>query len=100
MQKGKEFRVDVTMKSNQDTKNVQFKFTANVGGIEIPVPGTDVNGCHGLQCPLVKDQTYHFTYKMEVPKELPTLNKVLVEIALIGDHGQLGCLHLDGGVVD
>ena len=99
MQKGKDFKLTVDFVANQNTAKVDFKFTASLGTIDIPVPGTDSNACNHLKCPLVKGEKYTFTYPMTVPKVLPNL-KALVTATLTGEHGTLACVNINGGVQD
>jgi len=99
MVKGKDFTLHVDFVANQNTDKVAFKFTANIGGIEIPVPGVDSNGCNGLTCPLVKGEHYSFRFHMVVPKLLPNLQTV-VGTQLVGDHGVLACANINGSVQD
>lgn len=85
--------------ANQDTSKATFKFTADLGGLTIPVPGIDSDACHHLKCPLVKGQKYAYTFTLQVPKIAPTI-KAVVRMELVGDHGSLACVDMNGGVSD
>lgn len=74
--------------------------TANVAGLEVPVPGVESDGCHGhVKCPLTKGQEVTFDYSLQILKELP-LVKTVVTAQLIGDSGVLVCLKINGEVQD
>lgn len=96
--KGKDFKLSADFVANQDTKKVEIKITANVNGLEIPVPGVESNGCNGhIACPLTKGSKYTFNYSLNIPKLLPNL-KAVVNAQLIGDAGVLACVKVNGEV--
>lgn len=97
--KGKDFKLTMNFVANQDSAKAAFRFTADVGGIKIPVPGIDSDACHHLKCPLVKGEKYAYTFTMQVPKIVPNL-KAVVRMELVGDHGALTCADMNGGVSD
>ncbi|XP_017489350.1 PREDICTED: mite group 2 allergen Pso o 2-like, partial [Rhagoletis zephyria] len=100
MVKGKEFVLSFDFVANSDSAKVAFKFTADLGGgVVLPVPGTDNDACHHMKCPVVKGQKVAFKYPMVVPKVLPNL-KAVVAATLVGDHGTLACVQINGGVQD
>lgn len=100
MVKGKQFKLSFDFVPKFDSSTVSFIFSADLGGgVSIPVPGVDKNGCNYTKCPLVKGQKAHFSYSMIVPKALPNL-KAVVSVSLGGDHGLLSCIKINAGVQD
>lgn len=83
--------------ANQDTKKVHIKIMANVGGLQIPIPGVEENGCNHIKCPLTKGEKATFTYSLNIPKLIPNI-KAHVIAELIGDNGLLACVNVDGEV--
>lgn len=87
-------------KSNQNTASVKLEMTANMGTISIPVPNQKTNGCDGgVTCPLVKDKSYTYTLKLNLPAILPNVNANVI-LKLIGDHGTLMCAKMVGKIVE
>nr|ABU97461.1 group 2 allergen Ale o 2 [Aleuroglyphus ovatus] len=95
--KGKEFKMSADFVANQSSEKVEIKIIAKVNGLEIPVPGVESNGCNHMKCPVTKGQKYTFNYGISIPKLLPNI-KALVTAKLIGDHGVLACLIVDGEI--
>ena len=50
-----------------------------------------------MKCPLVKGQEYTFDYTLAIPKLLPNI-KAVVKAQLVGEHGVLACVMVDGEV--
>jgi len=97
MQKGKQVQLSFDFVSNQDTSKVNFGWSANVGGVDIPVPGIETDACKHLSCPLVKGQKYVFTFQMVIPTLLPNI-KADNTYTLKGDQGVIACGVLEGEI--
>lgn len=95
--KGKDFMMTADLVSNQDTKKVHVKIVADVGGLKLPIPGVDEDGCKHIKCPLTKGEEAKFTYSMNIPKLIPNI-KAHVIATLSGDHGVMACVNVDGEV--
>ena len=73
--KGKDVTFSTNFAANQDTATVKLEMFANLGGIEIPVPGMQSNACDGhVKCPIVKGQNYIFTYSFNLPSMIPNVS--------------------------
>lgn len=97
--KGKPVNLDATFTANQDTKKVDIKLTANVNGLELQVPNVETNGCNHVKCPLTKGKSYDFKYSLNVPRLLPDV-KATVKAQLVGEHGILACVTVQGELKD
>ena len=100
IKKGQEFVLSAEFISNQDTNKINIAITANVNGLQIPVPGAPTDGCTVVKCPLKKGEQYSFTYKLPVLKSLPSIPHTDVFAKFNGDHGNIACLQLKGSITD
>ena len=90
LHKSKPLNMKSTFVSNQDTAKLELKVTANIGGLELPVPGIDSDGCKVVKCPLKKGETYTTSYSQMLPSITPK-GRTTVTARLIGDHGPVVC---------
>uniref|UniRef100_A0A1A8U5G3 NPC intracellular cholesterol transporter 2 n=1 Tax=Nothobranchius furzeri TaxID=105023 RepID=A0A1A8U5G3_NOTFU len=79
LHKGDAYSVNVTFSSGVETSKSTAVVHGIVAGVPLPFPIPEDDGCKcGIQCPIQKDNTYHYLNTLSVKAEYPAI-KVVVE---------------------
>ncbi|XP_054469581.1 NPC intracellular cholesterol transporter 2-like isoform X1 [Anoplopoma fimbria] len=100
LQKGQAYSVNVTFSSAVDSQTSKAVVHGIIAGVPIPFPIPIEDGCKsGIQCPIQKQQNYHYLNSLPVKKEYPAI-KLVVEWELRDDNKQdLFCIRFPVQIV-
>ncbi|KAF7670235.1 hypothetical protein LDENG_00043170 [Lucifuga dentata] len=85
LHKGQSYSVNVTFKSEVESKTSKAVVHGIVAGVPIPFPIPIEDGCKsGIQCPIQKEKNYHYLNSLPVKAEYPAI-KLVVEWELKDD---------------
>ncbi|XP_071972957.1 NPC intracellular cholesterol transporter 2 [Engystomops pustulosus] len=77
--KGRTYIINVTFTSEEDTPSCNAVVHGKIGGIPIPFPLPEADGCKsGISCPLKNGVTYTYLTKMDINPQYPNI-KLVVE---------------------
>ncbi|XP_039992241.1 NPC intracellular cholesterol transporter 2-like [Xiphias gladius] len=100
LHKGQSYSVNVTFTSTVESKTSKALVHGIIAGVSIPFPIPKEDGCQsGIQCPIQKQQTYHYQNTLPVKSEYPAI-KLVVEWELRDDNKQdLFCIRFPVQIV-
>ncbi|XP_037602716.1 NPC intracellular cholesterol transporter 2 [Sebastes umbrosus] len=85
LRKGESYSVNVTFTSAVESKTSTALVHGIIAGIAVPFPIPIEDGCKsGIQCPIQKEQTYHYLNSLPVKTQYPAI-KLVVEWELSDD---------------
>ncbi|TNN56913.1 Epididymal secretory protein E1 [Liparis tanakae] len=85
LHKGQSYSVNVTFNSAVESQSSNAVVHGIVAGLPIPFPIPVEDGCKsGIQCPIQKQQKYHYVTALPVKSEYPSI-KLVVEWELRDD---------------
>ncbi|KAG7510865.1 hypothetical protein JOB18_034015 [Solea senegalensis] len=88
LRKGQSYSVNVTFSSAVESQTSAAVVHGVVAGIPVPFPIPVEDGCKsGIQCPIQKQQSYHYLNSLPVKSEYPSI-KLVVEWELRDDQKQ------------
>ncbi|KAL6105716.1 npc2 [Pungitius sinensis] len=101
LQRGQSYSVNVTFDSAVQSQSSTAVVHGVIAGVPIPFPIPIEDGCKsGIQCPIQKQQTYHYLTSLPVKSEYPTI-KLVVEWELRDDNKKdLFCIRFPVQIVN
>ncbi|XP_030299344.1 NPC intracellular cholesterol transporter 2 [Sparus aurata] len=85
LRKGQSYSVNVTFNSAVESQTSKALVHGIIAGVPIPFPIPKDDGCQsGIQCPIQKQQSYHYLNSLPVKTEYPAI-KLTVEWELRDD---------------
>nr|XP_057945978.1 NPC intracellular cholesterol transporter 2-like [Doryrhamphus excisus]XP_057945979.1 NPC intracellular cholesterol transporter 2-like [Doryrhamphus excisus] len=86
LHKGQSYSVNVTFNSAVASKTSKAVVHGVIAGVPVPFPIPIEDGCEsGIQCPIQKQQSYHYVNALPVKSEYPAI-KLVVEWELRDDN--------------
>ncbi|XP_041828704.1 NPC intracellular cholesterol transporter 2-like [Melanotaenia boesemani] len=100
LHKGQSYSVNVTFSSGVESKTSTAVVHGIIAGVPIPFAIPVGDGCKsGIQCPIQKEQVYHYETTLPVKSEYPAI-KLVVEWELRDDSSQdLFCIRFPVQIV-
>ncbi|KAM4542693.1 NPC intracellular cholesterol transporter 2-like [Odontesthes bonariensis] len=100
LQRGKSYSVNVTFASGVESKTSTAVVHGIIAGVHVPFPIPNGDGCKsGIECPIQKQQTYHYQTALPVKSEYPAI-KLVVQWELRDDNKQdLFCIRFPVQIV-
>ncbi|XP_022048947.1 NPC intracellular cholesterol transporter 2 [Acanthochromis polyacanthus] len=86
LHKGQSYSVNVTFNSGVESQSSTAVVHGIIGGLPIPFAIPNADGCKsGIQCPIQKQQIYHYETELPVKSDYPSI-KVVVQWELRDDN--------------
>ncbi|XP_041809446.1 NPC intracellular cholesterol transporter 2-like [Chelmon rostratus] len=86
LHKGESYSVNVTFNSAVESQTSKAVVHGIIAGVPVPFPIPMEDGCKsGIQCPIQKQQNYHYVNALPVKSEYPAI-KLVVEWELRDDN--------------
>uniref|UniRef100_A0A3B4YV87 NPC intracellular cholesterol transporter 2 n=1 Tax=Seriola lalandi dorsalis TaxID=1841481 RepID=A0A3B4YV87_SERLL len=100
LHKGQSYSVNVTFNSGVESQTSKAVVHGIIAGVPVPFPIPIEDGCKsGIQCPIKKQQSYHYLNSLPVKSEYPAI-KLVVEWELRDDNKQdLFCIRFPVQIV-
>ncbi|XP_029349640.1 NPC intracellular cholesterol transporter 2 [Echeneis naucrates] len=100
LHKGQSYSVNVTFNSAVESQTSKALVHGIIAGVPVPFPIPMEDGCKsGIQCPIQKQQSYHYLNSLPVKTEYPAI-KLVVEWELRDDDKQdLFCIRFPVQIV-
>ncbi|CAK6957062.1 NPC intracellular cholesterol transporter 2-like [Scomber scombrus] len=101
LHKGESYSVNVTFNSAVESQTSKATVHGIIAGVPVPYPIPNEDGCKsGIQCPIKKQQTYHYLNSLPVKSEYPAI-KLVVKWELKDDNDQdLFCIKFPVQIVN
>ncbi|GAA6213646.1 epididymal secretory protein E1 [Lates japonicus] len=88
LHKGQSYSVNVTFNSAVESQTSKALVHGIIAGVPVPFPIPVEDGCKsGIQCPIQKQQNYHYLNSLPVKSEYPAI-KLVVEWELRDDNNK------------
>ncbi|XP_071529393.1 NPC intracellular cholesterol transporter 2-like [Panulirus ornatus] len=99
LERGQTIDVNIKFTASRSSQTLTVDAGANIGGIQVPWPGVDTNGCLYTACPFAAGSRVDWTMPVDILREYPAISTIVTFRLVDGNGDFQACAVLPATIV-